>query len=237
VSQIAVSPKKPGSKKSPLRHLADTLIHPLRTMRIITSRYLFPFMISLRKGISIEGPIIVRGYPLIEMAKGARIVIGSNVTLNSSNRGYHLNMHSPVKLMADKAEAMISIGANTRIHGSCLHAREAITIGNNCLIAANTLIMDSSGHEISFPDVENRIHTTGGSSPVAVEDNVWIGANTIVLPGVRIGSGSIIGAGSVVTKDVPAFSVAAGNPARVVKSCRPGEVSFPQPTSSSNEKT
>jgi len=237
VSHIAVNPKKAGPKKSLPRHLAGSLIHPLRTMRIITSRFLFPYMISLRKGISIEGPIIVRGYPLIELAKGARIVIGSNVTLNSSNRGYHLNMHSPVKLMADKAEAMISIGANTRIHGSCIHARESITIGNNCLIAANALIVDSSGHDISFPDVENRIHTTGEASPVAVEDNVWIGANSIVLPGVRIGSGSIIGAGSVVTKDVPAFSVAAGNPARVIKSYSPREVSAPQLASSSNEKT
>jgi acetyltransferase-like isoleucine patch superfamily enzyme len=204
---------------------------------MITSRFLFPFLISHRKGISIEGPIMVRGYPFIEMAKGARIVIGSHVLLNSSNRGYHLNMHSPVKLMADKAEAIISIGEKTRIHGSCLHAREAITIGKNCLIAANTLIVDSSGHDLSFPDVDNRINTAGGSIPVVVEDNVWIGANTIVLPGVRIGNGSIIGAGSVVTKDIPAFSLAAGNPARVIKSYSPREVFVPRPVSSPNGKT
>jgi acetyltransferase-like isoleucine patch superfamily enzyme len=93
-----------------------------------------------------------------------------------------------------------------------------ITIGKNCLIAANCQIMDNSGHDLSFDDVANRINTTGVSSPVTIGDDVWIGANCIILPGVTIGQGSVVSAGSVVTKDIPSMVIAGGIPARVLRS-------------------
>ncbi|EML0281075.1 acyltransferase [Vibrio alginolyticus] len=109
------------------------------------------------------------------------------------------------------------MGANTRIHGTCIHAYESITIGKNCLIAANCQIFDGSGHDLSFSDVENRINTRGVSKPVLIEDNVWIGINSIILPGVTIGNGSVIAANSVVTKDIPPMVLAGGNPAKIIK--------------------
>ncbi|EPM5659285.1 acyltransferase [Vibrio parahaemolyticus] len=126
-------------------------------------------------------------------------------------------MHSPIKLYADRKGAIIRIGANTRIHGTCIHAYESITIGKNCLIAANCQIFDGSGHDLSFSDVENRINTRGVSKPVLIEDNVWIGINSIILPGVTIGNGSVIAANSVVTKDIPPMVLAGGNPAKIIK--------------------
>jgi acetyltransferase-like isoleucine patch superfamily enzyme len=87
------------------------------------------------------------------------------------------------------------------------------------LIAANCQIFDGNGHDISFPDVGNRINTTGASKPIVIEDNVWIGANSIILPGVTIGRGSVISANSVVTKDVPPMVIAGGNPAIIIKDC------------------
>jgi acetyltransferase-like isoleucine patch superfamily enzyme len=144
--------------------------------------------------------------------------------INSSNAGYHVNMHSAVKLMADRPGARIHIGEGTRIHGSCIHAYRSITIGKRCLIAANCQIIDCNGHELSFDDVEARIHTTSDGRPVVIEDAVWIGANSIVLPGVRIGRGSVVAAGSVVVKDVPPMAVVAGNPARIVKQAGPATV-------------
>ncbi len=94
---------------------------------------------------------------------------------------------------------------------------QKISIGKNCLIAANCQIFDGSGHDLSFSEVANRINTIGDAKPIIVEDNVWIGANCIILPGVRIGQGSVISAGSVVHKDIPEMCVAAGNPVKVVK--------------------
>lgn len=174
--------------------------------------------VKFNQNLIIEGKIHVIGIPIIDIRNGARIIIRNNVTLNSCNYGYHINMHSPVKLFADREGAEIVIDENTRIHGSCIHAYEKIVIGKNCLIAANCQIFDGNGHDLSFPNVENRINTRGGSKPIIIEDNVWIGANSIILPGVRIGYGSVIAAGSVVVKDVPPYSIAGGNPARVIKS-------------------
>ena len=78
--------------------------------------------------------------------------------------------------------------------------------------------MDANGHQLSFNDVDQRIVTIDTGQPVIIEDSVWIGVNSIVLPGVQIGFGSVIGAGSVVTADIPSMVLAAGNPARVIRS-------------------
>lgn len=183
----------------------------------LLDRYLYPSLVARYRGLELKGSIVLCGMPRIEIGEGATIVIGDNVTLNSLDRGYHLNLYAPMKLMADRPGARIVIGDNTRMSGTCLHAYLGITVGRNCLIAGNTQIFDGNAHTLSFPDVENRLHTTGAAEPVVIEDNVWIGANSIVLPGVRIGFGSVVGAGSVVTKDVPRFTLAAGNPARVLR--------------------
>jgi acetyltransferase-like isoleucine patch superfamily enzyme len=169
------------------------------------------------KKVSFHSDILFKGYPLLQLEKGTKLKIGKNVSFTSRNRGYHLNLQSPMKLMIDKKGAEIIIGDNTRIHGTCIHAQESIHIGNNCLIAANCQIVDSSGHELSFDNVKNRIKTIGKTRPIVIHDNVWIGANTFVLPGVTIGEGSVIGAGSIVVSDIPPYSIARGNPAVVIK--------------------
>ena len=115
--------------------------------------------LSSKRNIEIQGKIIINGLPLINILKGSKLFIGTNVTLNSRNKGYHINLHSPVKLFADKPGATIRIGNNTRIHGTCIHAYQSIVIGNNCLIAANCQIFDGNGHDLSFPNVDNRINT------------------------------------------------------------------------------
>jgi acetyltransferase-like isoleucine patch superfamily enzyme len=170
------------------------------------------------EGLTIADSVIISGKPIIDLRRGGRIDIGDNVTLNSNNHGYHINMHSPVKLYADQENSLITIGSYTRIHGSCTHAYSSISIGQKCLIAANCQIMDGSGHDLSFDDVENRINTKGSAKPIIIEDCVWIGANTIILPGVRIGRGSVIAAGSVVSSDIPAMVLAGGVPAKIIKS-------------------
>ena len=85
------------------------------------------------------------------------------------------------------------------------------------MIAANTNIIDCNGHNLSFNDPSNRINTHGVSKPIIIEDNVWIGANCMILPGVTIGEGSVISANSVVVKTIPSRVVAGGNPAKVIK--------------------
>jgi acetyltransferase-like isoleucine patch superfamily enzyme len=169
--------------------------------------------------IKLGTKVVFKNKPLIEIHKNAYLVIGDNVTINSRNKGYHVSMFRPCKLMADRPGAIIEIGANTRLHGSCIHAYKKISIGKNCLIAANCQIIDGNGHDISFSDTSNRINTTGSSEAVIIEDNVWLATGVVVLPGVTIGKGSIITANSVVHKDIPAMVIAGGNPISIIKKC------------------
>ena len=201
----------------PLQELLPFVLHPVRTARYVASRFVYPPLLRLMPGVEAQGSLEIREFPLIEIAAGGRLVLADGVKLNSRNEGYHVNMHSPVKLVVARG-ARLEIGAGTRVHGTCIHAAERVTIGRSCLIAANTQIIDSSGHDLSFPDVSQRIHTTGRTKPVVIGDNVWVGANCIILPGVSIGEGSVIAAGSVVNTNIPARVVAGGNPAVVLKS-------------------
>ena len=89
--------------------------------------------------------------------------------------------------------------------------RGGITIGNDVFIGPKVNLI-TINHD---PNPENRSATYG--RPIVIEDKAWIGINSTILPGVRIGYGAIVGAGSVVTKDVPPMTVVAGNPARFIK--------------------
>lgn len=151
--------------------------------------------------------------PNIYITKDCVLTLGDNVLINSNNKRYHINMHSNCKIILDRPGAEIVIGSNSRIHGTCIHAYKSIRIGKNCLIAANTQIFDGNGHDVSLSNPSNRINTIGNAKPIIIEDNVWIGANSIILPGVTLGEGCVVSAGSIVVKDVPPRCIVAGNPA------------------------
>lgn len=106
----------------------------------------------------------------------------------------------------------VSIGKNCFIQQCCtFFGRGGITIGNDVFIGPKCNII-TINHDVN---PENRSATY--SRPVIIEDKVWIGINSTILPGVRIGYGSVIGAQSVVTKDVPPMTIVAGNPAKIIR--------------------
>lgn len=108
----------------------------------------------------------------------------------------------------------VSIGEGTYINSNLTLVDDyKITIGRKCLIAPNVTIC-TTGHPVHYA---LRPHGENYSFPVTIGDGVWIGSGAIILPGVTIGEHSVIGAGSVVTKDIPADVVAAGNPCRVLR--------------------
>lgn len=107
----------------------------------------------------------------------------------------------------------INIGNNVLLcPGVRLDSASEINVGDNCMFAAGSYITDADWH-----DLYDRTKAVGQTEPVTLADNVWIGDGAIVCKGVSIGKNSIIGAGSVVASDIPADSIAAGNPARVIK--------------------
>ncbi|MCE3253020.1 MAG: acyltransferase [Cellvibrio sp.] len=116
-----------------------------------------------------------------------------------------------------QADAEIVIGDYCLISpGVRISAAKSIRIGDNSMLAANVIISDSDWHGIY-----NRVRPFRCTKPVIIKNNVWLGERVIVTKGVTIGENSVIGAGSVVTKNIPANSVAAGNPARIIKTINP----------------
>lgn len=91
-----------------------------------------------------------------------------------------------------------------------------VTIGRNVLMGPDVVVMTTS-HAFENPDIPIRLQGSAPILPIIIEDDVWIGTRVVILPGVRIGRGSIIGANSVVSKCVPAFAIVAGAPARYIR--------------------
>lgn len=106
--------------------------------------------------------------------------------------------------------AMIAIGDGTYLNRNTeIMAGRSVSIGRDCKIGRDVLIMDTDQHPLPGRELV--------FAPVVIEDRVWIGARAIVLKGVHIGHDSVVGAGSIVTRDVAPFSVVAGQPARMLR--------------------
>lgn len=174
-------------------------------------------IIGLFENIEMTTSVSFKNYPHIGIHPKAKVVIGKNTTINSSNYGYHINMHSKCKLYADREDAIIEIGENCRIHGTCIHAYKHIKIGDNCLIAANTQIIDGNGHQLCMDEPHKRLVLTDEGKDIIIADNVWIGANSVILGGTHIGEGAVIAAGSVVKGNIPPKSIYGGNPAVLIR--------------------
>jgi lipopolysaccharide O-acetyltransferase len=112
---------------------------------------------------------------------------------------------------------VVTIGDGTEIQPNVhIAAAEGVVIGHHVLIASGVYITDHD-HDISDPDNDVVHNHTLVTSPVRIGDFVWLGERAMVLKGVSVGDHSVIGAGSVVTRDVPAYAIAAGVPARVIR--------------------
>lgn len=124
-----------------------------------------------------------------------------------------------ILLVSRSTEApSLEIGAETYVNRNTIFdAHEKLHVGKNCLIGPHCYFTDGNhGLEAGLPFVKQPMR----SQPVIIEDNVWIGAHCVILPGVTVGTGSVIGAGSVVTRSIPPGAVAYGNPARVGRMMR-----------------
>lgn len=155
--------------------------------------------------------------------KGGTLDIHPSVVLNSNPKGYHVAMPFATTLIADRQGSYISIGENTRVHGTYIHAWKSVRIGKGVLIAAGTTIVDSNGHSSDIRYARYRRMFQDTPAAIEIGDYVWIGMNSIILKGVRIGECAIIAAGSVIKKDIPPFAVVEGNPAQIVRYLDPTE--------------
>ena len=132
----------------------------------------------------------------------------------------------------EKEEATLSVGDRCFIGTAVISVADRVEIGDDVLISWGVTITDHNSHSLKFSERQRDVEDWRGRrkdwaqvkfGKVVICDKVWIGFNAIILKGVTIGEGAIVGAGSVVSKDVPPFTIVAGNPARVVRELGPDE--------------
>jgi acetyltransferase-like isoleucine patch superfamily enzyme len=204
--------------KGSSKDLNGYLFHRLRKIRINLSRFYGTWIggaIYWLKGISIGKHTAIHGMPLITRYPYSRIVIGKNCRLRS-DLTTNLERSKRCILMTRSKNAYIEIGDYCGLNGASISAKTKVKLGNYVLCGIGSIFTDYDNHCI---DPVARMNNSGipKTAPIEVGDNVWIGANALILKGVTIGKNSVIGAYSVVTKSIPENVIAAGNPCKVIR--------------------
>lgn len=159
-------------------------------------------------GVKTKGICYSSGFAYIRKGTKSNISIGRRVKMLNLSWMNSIGLNHRCIITTEK-NACLKIGDNVGMSGASIWCFKEIKIENNVRIGANTLITDGDAH-LDDP-------RAGDVKPVHICKNVWLGMNVMVLKGVTIGENTLIGAGSVVTKDIPANVVAAGNPCKVIK--------------------
>lgn len=162
--------------------------------------------------------LCIHGHVGLKLAPRATIRIGDDFYMSN---GCHINPLSGNNQghihVEDNAELVI--GNRVAISSTRIWCSKSIKIGDNVKMGGNVTLIDTDAHSLDYLDRRNIKYDQNKKTdlPIVIEDDVFIGMNSLILKGVTIGARSIIGAGSVVTKNIPADCIAAGNPAIVIK--------------------
>ena len=188
-----------------------------KILRYISALYysiLTSFWLKI-KNVKLGGKIRCFGVPLIKN-KGT-IYIGKGVDIRSYSKYTALGVQNPCIFNTLNNESKIIIGNNCGMSGTVICAKEKVKIGERVQIGSGVIICDTDFHSM---DPTHRGTDSdldyANASPVEIGNDCFIGARAIILKGVKVGDGVIIGAGSVVVKDLPSYSICAGNPAKVI---------------------
>lgn len=169
--------------------------------------------VRLGRGCSFNGLPILRRHP------GSRILVGQRCSFNSASDAHQGGIARPCILWTLAPNANIEIGDGCGFSGTVISAECGIRLGRNVRCGTNTRIMDG--------DMHSGDPRAGTPQPVVIGDDVWLGTNTLVMKGVTIGEGTFVGSNSLVLKPLPGRVVAAGSPAKVIRSLDPAGASPP----------
>lgn len=184
-------------------------------MRLLLIKLLYaicsPISTMLLKvnGIIINGFLYTSGFPHIFRGKKSKMIFGRNVRMLNLPWMNSIGLNHRCTITTQE-NAYLVVGDYVGMSGASIWCFKNIEIDSNVRIGANVLITDGDAH-LDDP-------RAGEVRPVHICKNVWLGMNVTVLKGVTIGENSLIGAGSIVTKSIPANVVAAGNPCKVIRS-------------------
>lgn len=168
---------------------------------------------SIRYGKNL---FVMNDLPILHLSQQhGNIEIGDNFTINSSNNETSWYSKSAITV---KHGASLFIGNNVGINGALIYCSNEVTIGDFSIIGGATRVMDTNFHSVDYKvRRDKKRFCECVSKPIHIGEDVFIGTNCIICKGVTIGDRSVIAAGSVVVKDIPADCIAGGNPAKIIK--------------------
>jgi len=155
-------------------------------------------------------------FPIFIFLSNSKVEIGDNVIFNSNTKDNLVGIFKKSSVFVSN-NAKLIIGNNTGFSGVSIYCTKEIVFGQYINCGGNVLIWDTDFHPLNYLD--RRVHDIKkiNSKPIFIDDDVFIGANSIILKGVKIGKRSIIASGSIVVKDIPDDEIWGGNPARFIK--------------------
>ena len=162
--------------------------------RLIIGKYYLRHCTQVGKFISVNGKPLIKNQ--------GKIYLGDEVRLWSSV--------SQAKIFVEPG-GILRVGQNTRLNGCHISVLEQVTIGKDVRIAPEVYIIDGDFHDVADH------FARGKSSPIVIEDDVWLSYRCTVLKGVTIGKGAVVATGAIVTRDVPPYSVVGGIPAKIIR--------------------
>jgi serine acetyltransferase len=163
------------------------------------------------RGVSLGHDVILNGIPGIRRKGSGRLILGDGVTINTARWANWLGSSGSMMLSVEDG-ATLELKRGCGVSASQIIANIGIEIGEDALVGAGCLICDSDMHEVPLGSGKPI-----AMAPIRIGARAFIGARCIILKGVTIGEGAVVGAGSVVIKDIPPHVIASGNPAVVVK--------------------
>lgn len=157
--------------------------------------------------------------------RGSTIEIGERCRFLSAATSNHHGINRPCMLSTLCPEAILKVGRDVGMSGAVVCCATRVEIGDRVLLGANTTVTDTDSHPVDyrmrfpvmFGEAPEAVETEISSAPIIIGDDVFIGMHTLILKGVSIGRGTVVGAGSVVSRSLPAYCIAAGNPAKPLR--------------------
>lgn len=177
----------------------------------------YDYLIS--HGVDTEyGYVTLHGKPIIQKEPGSIIRMGKGVVLVSNSEANTAGINHPVIIATHSKDAEVVLENNVGMSGVSINCVKRCVFKEGVMLGANVNVWDTDFHPIDPQKrVQQKSIMDAHYSPILIEKNVWIGANTTVLKGVTIGENTVVGAMSLVNKNLPPNSVCVGNPARKVK--------------------
>jgi len=169
------------------------------------------------KGVEFQGRYEILGRPIMSVAKGGRLVLGDDIKIYSATRANPLGCFQPCVLRALLPGSQLVLGRGVGLSGTVICSATSIEVGEGTIFGSGAMAIDNDFHSAvgDWGWTDDPKLCAANARPIKMGRGIFVGARAIILKGVTIGDRAVIGAGAVVTKDVPARHLAVGNPAKI----------------------